>query len=115
MPTYSYQCSSCSSCFELICSIKDYKEHPKCPTCLSKETARRYSVDLSSLNTSIKKSDCELKTLGDLAKRNSDRMSDDHKQDLHNKHNAYKEVQSEKELPTGMSRMKLPKKKPKWR
>lgn len=115
MPTYSYECSSCLSCFELICSIKDYKEHPKCPTCLSKETARRYSVDLSSLNTSIKKSDCELKTLGDLAKRNSDRMSDDHKQDLHNKHNAYKEVQSEKELPTGMSRMKLPKKKPKWR
>jgi hypothetical protein len=59
-----------------------------------------------SLNTSIKKSDNELKTIGDIANRNRDKLSDDHKQALNIKHNKYKEEQSSTDLPSGMSRMK---------
>jgi hypothetical protein len=62
---------------------------------------------------SVKKSDSELKTIGDLARRNSDKFSDDEKTHLYNKHNSYKYEESTKQLPSGMSRLKKPK-KTKW-
>lgn len=65
-----------------------------------------YREDLSTLNGSVRKADSELKTLGDLAMRNTERFSDDHKAHLHAKHNAYKETPSNKPLPKGMTRIK---------
>lgn len=106
MPTYSYCCSSCDSQFELFMYIKDYTDKPKCPVCKSKNTARNYIDDLLTLNASVKKTDSELKTLGDLANRNRDRMSEDQKQALHEKHNKYRDDQLLNDLPKGMSRMK---------
>ena len=113
MPTYSYSCDNCGCNFELFSTIASYNSQPKCINCKSSKTYRRYIDDVSTLNTSVKKSDNELKTIGDLAKRNSDRMSEDQKIHLYNKHNSYKDQQSTKELPKGMSRMKKPP-KPKW-
>ena len=66
-----------------------------------------------TLNSSVKKSDSELKTLGDLANRNRDRMSDDHKIALNKNYNDYKQA-SQKELPTGMTRMKKTSQKTQW-
>lgn len=106
MPTYTYFCKSCNSEFELFMHIKDYTEKPKCPLCKSKTTSRNYIDDLLTLNTSVKKADSELKTLGDLANRNRDRLSDDQKQALHEKHNKYRDDQLLNDLPKGMSRMK---------
>lgn len=106
MPTYSYCCNKCNSEFELFFYIKDYQEHPKCVSCKSCNTNRLFIKDARTLNTSVKKADSELKTLGDLAQRNSDRMSDDHKQHLYMKHNSYKDEKDLKPLPNGMSRMK---------
>lgn len=106
MPTYSYACAKCQHNFELFFYIKDYIEHPVCPSCKSKKTDRCYVDDLLTLNTSVKKADSELQTLGDLANRNRDRMSDDQKQALHEKHNAYRDDQVLKDLPKGMTRMK---------
>ena len=60
------------------------------------------------------KNDNELKTIGDLANRNRDRMTDDHKTSLEEKHNSYKESESTKELPKGMSRIQKPKTKYTW-
>jgi superfamily II RNA helicase len=57
-------------------------------------------------STSIRKSDSELKTIGDLANRNRDRMSDDQKQTLTQKHNLYKNKEEKKQLPSGMTRLK---------
>lgn len=114
MPTYSYFCDSCSKTFELFFYIKDYTEHPECELCHSKQTHREYLRDISSQHASIKKSDNELKTLGDLANRNRDRMTEDQKQELYKKHNAYKDEPSTKELPKGMTRMPKPKVKTKW-
>ncbi len=113
MPTYSYLCEDCNCSFELFFYIKDYVEHPACPKCSTKNTVREYINDVLTQSTSIKKSDSELKTIGDLARRNSDRLSDDEKTHLYNKHNSYKEDTPQKELPKGMSRIKKPS-KVKW-
>ena len=106
MPTYSYSCNKCNKDFELFLSMKDYIEQPRCPSCNSVKTCRRYIDDVSTLNASVKKADSELKTLGDIANRNRDRMSDDQKQALSEKHNAYRDNEILKDLPAGMSRMK---------
>jgi len=105
MPTYTYICNDCSCKFELFFYIKDYQPKPKCIKCLGKHTERSYTDDLSGLSASVKKSDNELKTIGDLANRNRDKLSEDHKQELYNKHNAYKDKESKQELPTGMKRL----------
>lgn len=113
MPTYSYYCNSCKTKFELFFYIKDYKSKQKCVKCNSLNTNRRYVDDVLTQSSSVKKSDSELKTIGDLAKRNSDRMSEDEKIHLYQKHNSYKYEEGIKELPTGMNRIKKPP-KPKW-
>jgi len=113
MPTYSYSCEDCNSFFEIFFYIKDYIEQPECINCSSNNTKREYVNDVLTQSTSIKKADSELKTIGDLAKRNSDKLSDDEKIHLYNKHNSYKEDQPIKELPKGMNRIKKPP-KVKW-
>jgi len=114
MPTYSYFCFACNKDFEIFSYISNYQEKPKCIFCKSKKTNRLYDKDVLTQFCSVKKSDSELKTIGDLAQRNSDKMSKDHKITLYQKHNDYKDNVPSKELPKGMSRMKKPK-KPKWR
>lgn len=108
MPNYSYHCENCDKKFELFAYIKDYNPKPNCVYCKSKNVSRLYCLDVLSQAASVKKSDSELKTIGDLARRNSDRMSDDEKISLYHKHNDYKEQDSNKELPSGMSRIKKP-------
>lgn len=117
MPTYSFFCDTCQEKFELYLSIAQYESIKKfCPLCnKTKAVSRLYQEDLISLNTSVKKSDNELKTIGDLANRNRDKMSDDHKTHLSEKHNEYKEQLPTKELPKGMNRLQRPKQKIKWR
>jgi hypothetical protein len=86
-----------------------------CTVCHSETTARYYQKDIITQNMSVKKTDSELKTIGDLANRNRDRMSDSQKQELYQKHNAYKDNKAEpKQLPKGMSYTKKPNHKYKW-
>lgn len=113
MPTYSYVCEDCSCEFELFFYIKDYTDNPLCVSCESKNTHREYLKDVATQSTSVKKSDSELKTIGDLANRNRDKLSEDEKIALYNKHNAYKEEEPKKELPKGMKRLKK-QKRTKW-
>lgn len=108
MPTYSYHCDACKHSFELFFSIKDYVSNPKCVSCGKKQTHRRYIDDVLTQTSSVKKSDSELKTIGDLAQRNSDKLSNDEKIHLYQKHNSYKFEESTKDLPTGMQRVKKP-------
>lgn len=112
MPEYTYYCSECDDKFTIVTSISSYKEKEVCEICHSL-CDRSYEDDLLTLNASVKKSDSELKTIGDLARRNTDRFSDDQKAHLYQKHNAYKDEQSQKALPKGMSRIKKPP-KPIW-
>lgn len=114
MPTYTYYCNQCELTFEAFFSIKDYKEIILCEQCRAR-CSRSYENDMLTINSSVKKGDNELKTIGDLANRNRDRMTDDQRDELHNKHNSYKDQPSHKELPRGMSRIQKPKHKMKWR
>jgi putative FmdB family regulatory protein len=114
MPTYTYYCFNCDEQFEVFCHFSEYKETCECPVCKkNKDVNRLYCADAQTQFVSVKKSDNELKTLGDLALRNSERMSDDEKDHLFRKHNDYRLNESTKELPTGMTRVK-PKEKIKW-
>jgi putative FmdB family regulatory protein len=106
MPTYSYSCDDCGYDFELFFYIKDYISTPLCTKCESNHTYRRYTDDVLTQNCSIKKSDNELKTIGDLANRNRDRLSNDEKAHLNKIHNDYKENTDLSPLPAGMTRMK---------
>lgn len=117
MPTYSFICESCHKVFEVFLSFKEYdeKNNIACELCGSKKVCRNYVEDALSVGSSVRKADSELKTIGDLANRNRDRMTDDHKAALYEKHNSYKDEADKKPMPTGMSRMKKPKQKFKWR
>ncbi len=113
MPSYTYICDKCKIKKELFFTLANYKETIKC-TC--KATMRRsYQDDFTNLSGSVIKADDELKTIGDLANRNRDRMTDDHKSALYEKNNSYKDEVDKKPMPTGMSRIKKPKQKFKWR
>lgn len=104
MPDYTYVCDACGLKTEVYFSLKDYQENIEC-SCAS--TMRRsYQDDLGGLTNSVIKTDDELKTIGDLANRNRDRLSNDEKAYLHKKHNAYKDDYSGFKLPKGMSSMR---------
>ncbi|NBU33454.1 zinc ribbon domain-containing protein [bacterium] len=115
MPIYTFFCEKCKKKYELVCRIKDYNDAAPCEYCKSnKHIYRLYIDDVATQSASVKKSDSELKTIGDLALRNTDRMSDDEKEHLKRKHNDYKEKPTNKQLPKGMSRVNRPKIKTKW-
>lgn len=114
MPTYTYCCSKCEHKFELFFSYAEYQSSPLCIKCQSSDTQRSYSDDLSNAICSVRKHSSELKTIGDLANRNRDNMSDDQKIELYSKHNSYKDASTHKALPKGMKRIKKPKTKNKW-
>jgi hypothetical protein len=68
--------------------MKDYKELVKCPKCKRNTLVRNLQADLP--NGSVVKGESEL-TVGELARRNSERFSEDYKEHLHNKNNAYRD------------------------
>lgn len=108
MPTYSYNCEDCKKDFELFFALKDYNSTPACIFCSSVKTHRDYHTDISTMNCSVKKLDNELKTIGDLANRNRDRLSNDEKSAMENNHNKYKDerFKNTKKLPKGMTKLK---------
>lgn len=114
MPVYTFKCNKCNNSFELFATYQGYdKLKPKCDSCQSSDVDRSYDIDMQNMVGSVVKSDSDIK-LGDLANRNRDRMSDDHKAHLYKKHNDYKDNNAAlPKLPTGMSRMKKGK-KTKW-
>ncbi len=113
MPSYTFICYKCDKKFEILSSIREYTDKQNCPICNSQTNVSRcYIEDAATLNASVKKSDDELKTVGDLANRNRDRMSDTQKEELYEKHNEYKDKPSNKPLPKGFKRLqKQPKTK----
>lgn len=115
MPTYTFICTKCNHIFELFRTFKQYDEGGfKCEQCGSSKVLRDYQNDATGVEMSVRKGDGELKTLGDLANRNRDRMSSDQKAELNRKHNEYKAPVQKKELPKGMTRMKKSSGKFQW-
>ncbi len=104
MPEYSFICDrnqmGCGHEFSIVCSISDYTSEVECKSCgQSDNIIRNYAEDTN--HGFIRKSSTDIK-VGHLAKRNSEKMSNDEKDSLWWKHNKYKYKKSEKKLPKGM-------------
>lgn len=76
MPAYLYKCT-CGEEFEVIKPMALSSEKERCPACKSTETYRDYAKE--------KKSAFVAQTVGMLADRNADRLSDDEKRHLQEK------------------------------
>lgn len=105
MPTYTFVCTKCNNKIELFMTYSQYKEEQVCEKC-SSLCVRSYSDDLLNTSGFVRLSDDEIKTIGHLAHRNTEKMSQDQKESLRQKHNAYKYEDNSRPLPQGMSRIK---------
>ena len=106
MPTYSYLCDRCGP-FEVKIPINDYdpKKATKCIKC-GLLSFRDFATDVISIHTYVNPGDGEVK-LGHLAQRNSERLSQDEKKHLDDKHNEYRR-KKDGTLPKGMKRFEKP-------
>lgn len=106
MPQYSFVCcqesGGCGHTFEKYAKISDYekqilnKRH-KCPSCHKIKPVRR------ELTPPLYVGDSSPKTVGALADRNTDRMSDDHRESLMREHTKYLDAPFTGKLPEGAS------------
>jgi len=109
MPEYTFYCdkenNGCGHKFTIFMYMCEYSETQQCPQCHKVQPVKRsLSDDLAGMTHSVIKGDDQI-TLGQLAERNRDRLSDDEKAYLNYKHNEYK-FQPKPELPKGMTRMR---------
>ena len=89
MPTYIFKCNDCRTKYEIYSSIAKYDTCNKdCPKCDSSDAHRVYEDE--NVCGSVKKGDSEI-TVGQLADRHRDRMSEDQKEFLYQKNNSYKD------------------------
>lgn len=110
MPIYPYRCKNCRHAFEVFQSIHKYRTLHKCPNCKYDALERIFVIG----DAFVKLADTEIKKVGHLAQRNTEKMSDDQRQELHRKHNEYKYKEPEKDLPPGMTRVPRPKEGIQW-
>lgn len=71
MPTYNLYCDDCLLSIEIECSISEYDNRMKnivCPECTSRNVYRNYQED--NVYSSVK----DIKTIGQLADKNTKRM-----------------------------------------
>lgn len=101
MAEYSFICAKCDNTFSIFEHRTKYTGKAKCPKCKKISKQRDFSADLPLDN--IIKGDDQLKTVGDLAKRNTDRLSPDEKRHILAKRDANKIMNPN--LPKGMKRM----------
>lgn len=105
MPTYTYFCDDCQQYFEKFALMCDYTDSETCPTCNScRNVIRALGYDISTVHRTVVAGDNEI-NLGQLADRNTQRMSRDEKIDKFYEQNKYKYEGPETDLPTGMTRV----------
>jgi hypothetical protein len=105
MPAYTYFCHTCDEYFEVTNLICDYKEQETCPTCETfKNVTRELGYDISTIHRNVRAGDDDI-TLGQLADRNTKRLSRDEKISKYYDQNKYRWEGEDKSLPDGMTRV----------
>lgn len=106
MPIYTFDCltklGGCGHQFETFLYMSDipHKYPNICPQCKKINTiTRNFAEDLPT--NQVVKGDTEIK-VGHLAKRNTERFSEDEKEAIYRKNNAYKFTAPDRDLPNGM-------------
>ena len=93
MPEYSYCCDpqqgGCGYTFSVVQSFSQYKVLKRCPKCKKHKLIRDYSED--NVTGSVKGSG-GARTIGQLAEKNSSRMSSDQKEVLNKKQHHLKHM-----------------------
>jgi len=108
MPTYTFECvkeeGGCGEIFEEYMPMSDYTESnfPPCPKCGGIRNVKRNFAEDQIRGT------VETQTLGSWAEKNTDKMSSDQKQALHEKHHDYLINKQRPELPKDMRYLKDP-------
>jgi len=105
MPTYTYLCTNCQVYFEQFSYISDYQEQEICPTCKTiKNVIRALGYDVSTIHQNVIAGENDI-TLGQLASRNTKKMSRDEKIDKFYEQNKYRYEGADSDLPNGMTRI----------
>lgn len=105
MPTYIFQCDSdlggCGNVFEVQSSMQDVpKLKPTCSSCKKRKPVRR---DYTAENSTV--INATPATLGTLANRNTNKLSNDEKAHIHYENNKYKYTPFQGKLPDGATPM----------
>jgi hypothetical protein len=114
MPTYTYNCpeetGGCGHQYEVFILMSEYNPQlpPVCPGCKTRTHVRRnFKVDISSTSSHI-----QTQTLGSLAEKNTNSMSEDARLAQWRKDNAYKfddpPNEPKMKLPRGAKRLLKP-------
>ena len=112
MPEYSYACGSCDHRWSMVCSMSEYKEKRKCPSCRkTKPVYRDHAVD--TVHGAVRLSLSEVKTIGHYADKQTQKYGKWKCEDMRKEFKT-KKTQGGGELPTGMSRMEKPTEGTQW-
>ena len=112
MPTYDFECQKCGEVHEVYKRFNEAKPDTVSdleldePCCEGNSEVKQ--VILQAPHFSVRAASSEIKNLVQLAERNSETLSNDHKMAIHAK-NKTKRIPSSKDLPDGMVRVKTDK------
>lgn len=93
MPFYNFQCEQCLHTFELFMGMSDYHIPDQCPKCNNQGAVKRIFDGCPSVSNG------EPKTLGALADKNADKLSEAEKMALNYKHTEYLRNRPAPKLP----------------
>jgi hypothetical protein len=108
MTIYSFKCfedeGGCGHEFEVNMSPYTYKSEQSCPLCRKKSCVHRNYIE-DGVEAQVRLSDSEVKTVGHLAARNTEKMKDDELNNRETAQRPYLKERSQKgKLPSGMRR-----------
>lgn len=114
MPEYSFLCENCDNRWSILCSMGEYTDKQKCPSCKKTETVfRNFEEDASTIYGAVTLSLSEVKTIGHYADKQTKKYGKWKCEDMRKEFKT-KKTQGGGELPAGMSRMERPTDAPQW-
>ena len=114
MPEYSFLCEGCDNRWSIVCSITEYTDRQKCPSCKKIKTVfRDLRTDASNIYGAVTLSLSEVKTLGHYADKQTKKYGKAKCEEMAREFKT-KKIEGGRELPDGMSRMERPTDAPLW-